>query len=139
MRVRPYIWLGLITIIVFLGILMLKHPRATLSDAVLATTNLPDAASTNSTVANPTPTSVSDTNAPSGATNLTGAYNQGPVGKDEAVRETMVEKNKQVLDLYGQVIDQYGQPVVGADVEGSVLLNVSSVPSGTEIYISRRN
>jgi len=44
------------------------------------------------------------------------AYRQGQIDKGVGMTETMVLKDNQSQDFYGKVIDQYGQPVVGADV-----------------------
>jgi hypothetical protein len=59
-------------------------------------------------------------------------YRQGLINKGEAIQETLMEQNRKSLDMYGKVVDQYGQPVVGAKVEGGILLNVSLVSSGSE-------
>jgi hypothetical protein len=44
------------------------------------------------------------------------AYRQGEIDKGVAMAEMMTLANNQSQDFYGKVIDQYGQPVTGADV-----------------------
>jgi len=43
-------------------------------------------------------------------------------------------QNSQLINVYGKVIDQYGNPVVGAKVDGGVLLNVGIEGSGGKHY-----
>jgi hypothetical protein len=66
------------------------------------------------------------------STDITARYRQGLINKGEAIQETLTEENKKSLDIYGKVVDQYEQPVVGAKIEGGILLNVSLVSSGSE-------
>ncbi len=55
---------------------------------------------------------------------------------EQIVQATLEEQNKRPLDLYGVVVDQEGQPVVRAKVEGSILLNISFVSSGGETHFT---
>jgi hypothetical protein len=48
-------------------------------------------------------------------------YRQGLISKDEAMQEILLAKNKNPQETYGKVIDQYGQPVVGANVTGHLV------------------
>jgi len=50
------------------------------------------------------------------------AYNDGLIGKGEAMMLDSMAKNRQPQNLYGKVIDQNGQPVAGVDVEGDIEL-----------------
>ena len=61
-------------------------------------------------------------------------YRQGLINKAQAVQEVLQQQNAKSLDLYGRVVDQDGQPVVGAKVRGSVLLNASFASSGGETH-----
>lgn len=54
--------------------------------------------------------------------------------KQQLLQSMIQQQNEKPLDVYGQVLDQNGQPVAGARVEGSVLLNVSFVSSGGESH-----
>jgi hypothetical protein len=54
--------------------------------------------------------------------------------KEQLMQEVWNTENRKPLDLYGKVIDQYGQPVMGAEVQGNVLLNVDFTHSRDEIY-----
>jgi len=49
---------------------------------------------------------------------VTRAYRSGLIGKDEAIIAHFEIGNAKSQDFYGKVIDQYGQPVVGANVTG---------------------
>lgn len=65
---------------------------------------------------------------------IAGKYHQGLISKGEAMQDILEEQNKKPLDIYGKVVDQYGQPIVGANVTGGVLLNVDPVHSGGETH-----
>lgn len=43
--------------------------------------------------------------------------------KASIIQEALANENLRSLDMCGKVIDQFGKPVVGAKVEGSILLN----------------
>ena len=70
----------------------------------------------------------------SNAAAISDAYKQGKIDKGEAMQAMFMEENKQPLDFFGKVIDQYGRPVVGAKVQGNVMLNVNFVRSGEEAH-----
>jgi hypothetical protein len=61
-------------------------------------------------------------------------YRQGVINKGQAIQETLINENKKPLDIYGKIVDQYGAPVSGAKVRGSIGLNVSFVKSGGEYH-----
>lgn len=56
-------------------------------------------------------------------------YRQGGVGKGIAMAELMALQDNQSQDFYGKVLDQYGQPVVGADL--TVYINLTMGNGGT--------
>lgn len=69
------------------------------------------------------------------ASNAVGSGNpHSQANKEEAIQQILASENAKLLDAYGKVIDQYGNPVPGAKVQGSVLLNVSMVSSGGTNY-----
>jgi hypothetical protein len=47
-------------------------------------------------------------------------YRQGLISKDEAIIEISKLRFKQPQNFYGKVLDQYGQPIVGVEVTGSI-------------------
>lgn len=49
-------------------------------------------------------------------------YHKGLISKDAAMLEILLAKNKANQEIFAKVIDQYGQPVVGADVTGHLIL-----------------
>lgn len=50
-------------------------------------------------------------------------YLAGKMNKAEVMQAMILERNMQNQDFYGKVIDQYGKPIVDADVEGNILLD----------------
>ena len=52
------------------------------------------------------------------------------------MQAVMLEQNKQPLDLYGKVVDQYGEPVVGAKVQGNVMLNADDDNTKDEVHFT---
>jgi len=58
------------------------------------------------------------------------SYRQGEMDKGAAMEEMMVLQDNQSQDFYGKVIDQYGQPVVGAEV--AVEINLAVGRSSTQ-------
>ena len=84
--------------------------------SLLATTNSPNTPISDSTVA-----SQNHTN------DIESRYRQGLISKGQAIQETIMAENEKPQDFYGKVIDQYGQPIVSANVTGTLILN-------TELY-----
>jgi len=64
------------------------------------------------------------------------AYRQGLMDKGEYIQKILDVENLKSLDFYGKVVDQHGQPVVGAKVSGSVLINVGLAHSGHKDYFT---
>jgi hypothetical protein len=50
-------------------------------------------------------------------------YLAGKINKAEMMEAVILERNMQNQDFYGKVVDQYGNPVVGAIVKGNVMLD----------------
>lgn len=76
----------------------------------------------------------SNSGAATSLASLRDAYDKGSISKGEAIQSSLMEENKKTLDLYGLVVDQNGEPVVGAKVRGSIGLNVNMVQSGGELH-----
>lgn len=57
-----------------------------------------------------------------------------PGDKDARVAAILQAENLTPLSEYGRVVDQYGSPVSGAEVQGNVLRNSSFVTSSTEVH-----
>lgn len=49
-------------------------------------------------------------------------YNDGDIGKGQATLEIYKAQNRQPQDFYGKVIDQFGAPIAGVDVTGSIVV-----------------
>lgn len=142
MKNRKLTWLAFIIIIVFSGAWLGLQPSSLPSrqinsnmvgnitnTIVFVPTNTIDAIATNST-----PSTVVVEAIHSNAAVINDEYKQGKISKGEAIQATLMEENKLPLDFYGRVIDQYGQPVVGAKIQGNVFLNVNFVRSGNEVH-----
>jgi hypothetical protein len=50
-------------------------------------------------------------------------YHQGLISREEAFREAYLEQNKQSQDFYGKVLDQYGEPIMNANVSANLIAN----------------
>ncbi len=102
-----------------------KTPASNLSPAVTSTVNQPPRASLPPPAYGATPAStardpfVNSDPAALAALQTTVANDQS---KDEIMQAAWTVANSQTLDFYGKVIDQSGDPVVGAKVRGNVLL-----------------
>jgi hypothetical protein len=128
-RSRFYILLIVVVAVCALLLFQRRHPATTPTDVFV--TNGPTAGNSA-----PPPPTATTTVIPPGpvATNVVAQRpTQGQPGKDQAVQTAIQEENQKSLDLYGKVVDQYGTPVVGAKVRGSIGINVSMVESGGEV------
>jgi len=56
------------------------------------------------------------------------------VDKSQIIKGIQNAENQNPLEAYGKVIDQFGNPVVGATVDGNVLLNVGADTSRYETH-----
>jgi len=57
------------------------------------------------------------------------AYHAGKISKDEAAQALASFGDKASMDIYGKVVDQDGQPVIGAKVRGDVGQNIADFAS----------
>jgi len=120
MKNRTVILTGLIITTVFLGWWFLNSGRRS------QTYEKADSSTTNSS-------KVGSEKGSTNASSVSGAL-RSLKSKEEQMKELLDTENRKSLNLYGKVIDQYGEPVVGAKVKGSVLLNVNFTHSGGETY-----
>lgn len=121
-------WLLTIVVLAIIAIWLFHKPAFQTHQEQEPTANTPTM--TNPAVQPP----VSATPSNSATEPIVSGYKPSVINKGEAMQAAMLEKNNKSLDIYGRVIDQYGQPVAGAKVEGSILLNVSMVSSGGETH-----
>jgi hypothetical protein len=62
-------------------------------------------------------------------------YKAGKIDKAELAKAMISEGNAKNQDFYGKVIDQYGEPVVGADITGNLEFDYGfSAPPKREVY-----
>src|SRR6266702_403960 len=121
MKNQKYLWIMMILAVGAMWFLFHKSPSPTaqqepVTNAVVAANSI-----ASSPVSNQPPVASIATNSSNDEAAITAKYKQSLIGKDEAVTEIMKLKNKN-LDIYGKVVDQYGQPVVGASVRGDSTL-----------------
>jgi hypothetical protein len=121
MKNQKYLWIMMILAVGAMWFLFHKSPSPTaqqepVTNAVVAVNSIPS-----SPVSNQPPVASVAPNISNEEAAITAKYRQSLIGKDEAVTEIMKLKNKN-LDIYGKVVDQYGQPVVGASVRGDSTL-----------------
>ena len=65
------------------------------------------------------------------------AYKQGLINKGEAMVAMEHVANSQPQEMYGRVIDQYGQPVAGAAVTGTVMFQAGWTASREEPHTTQ--
>jgi hypothetical protein len=85
---------------------------------------------------NASPAAVSNFIATTSMADLHKTYELGLIDKGLVIQAGLMAENKQPLDFYGKVVDQNGNPVTGAKVQGNVGLNVSFVESRDEIHFT---
>jgi hypothetical protein len=102
-----------------------KNPAPNFSPAVTSTVNQPPRASPPPPAYGATPASTARNPFVNGDPAALAALQAAVVNdqsKDEIMQAAWNVANSQTLDFYGKVIDQSGDPVVGAKVRGNVLL-----------------
>lgn len=83
------------------------------------------------------PSSTSSSSALTATSSAPAASGSIPEYAKERWKKTLAvleSENRKSLDMHGKVIDQYGQPVVGAQVRGSILLNKGVTRSKDDIH-----
>lgn len=118
MKTRVFLWVGIALTACFVWFLLFKQKA---ENPLPTSTTVPTNAAAQLVVTNPVP---SPPARPITITNkadeqeILKQYRQGTIGKGQVIIELEEEKNAENQDFYGRVIDQYGQPVVGASVTG---------------------
>src|SRR5882724_498045 len=117
MKYQKYIWLAMILIIGLAVWQFHKPTPASSQPKPPATTSATTGFTNPVSVAVPTANQKTSNASPSIATSaemtdIENRYREGQIDKGQAIQETLMEENKKSLDLYGRVVDQYGQPVV---------------------------
>lgn len=139
MKDYKYIWLIVIIAVLLSAVWLFQQPNKLVSNktSVVSVTNsivsVPSApptnlASTTKITLIPAPTNTSNPGLLVSpglyvSTNLAAeyqAYKQGKISKGALITAALLSQNNKPQDFYGQVIDQYGGPVVGAKVTGWV-------------------
>ncbi len=124
-----------------MGFLIFHFSRKTKTpqgkNIAVSETNSAGGALTNLDETNQFPPSPAMTNTDAIAQDILTRYRQGIISKEQAIQETLLEENQKSLDIYGKVVDQYGQPVSGAKIEGAVELNVSFIKNKVELHVAQ--
>jgi hypothetical protein len=135
MNIRRSI-LFLATIAVLLVVLALWYWERKAPEAPLAASNETNGApAERSEYRPPVAATLVETNAPTGSTGaatvLANAPRPPPESKADRRREVLSTYNDVPIDFYGKLEDQYGNPVGGAEVKGSIRV-ISGVRQGTD-------
>ena len=134
MKIRKYICAGLIVTTLFLGACSRKNSNPptvkqptksnAMSSTVQSLTNPPVVIISNDIPVNSMPAVASNANILA-ATNFDSEYEKNQksqITKGQMMQAMWAADNQTPQSLYGKVVDQYGQPVGGADVTGSIEL-----------------
>jgi hypothetical protein len=134
MKKTSWIFIGLALAAILYIALFAQKPKVVALDQKNAAVTNPviSIAATNASTSQ-IPTS-KQTDSDSKMADIANRYNKGAINKGEAMQEVFMEENKKPLDIYGKVIDQYGQPVFNAKIEGGILLNVNFIKSKGETH-----
>jgi hypothetical protein len=84
---------------------------------------------------NQQPFAVANTNKPD-KEEILKQYHQGMISQAQAMQQLALAQN-QNLDLYGKVIDQYGQPVSGAKIQGDVVISEGFMHQRDEVHLTQ--
>jgi hypothetical protein len=125
MKRHTFLAVAVVMTIAILTILWLRRPyhHEPSESPPLVATNLVAPTPITTTTAAPVLPSAGISTELTNVARIAEAYKQGLADKDQMRRALIAERSKQPLDLYGMVIDQYGQPVVGAKVRGDAQLD----------------
>jgi len=133
MKIRPSILLLCVTIAVLLIALLLWHGKKSPVDKPLATATETNIAPTETSESHPpVPAPVIHTNAPAENT-ATAAPNPPQGNKIERMQGILSTYNDVPIDFYGKLEDQFGNPVVGAEIKGSIRV-INGVRQGTDWF-----
>ena len=143
MRNSKYIWLlAILVIIAFWFLLDRSHLQAPSQPAATNTIRAANSATpiaTNSSVSSQSSVTTVRTNDlsyshdPNTPTDIMNRYQNGLISKGEAMQEASLAKNKS-MDIYGKVVDQYGQPVARAKVQGALTITLGFMSENVEYY-----
>jgi hypothetical protein len=86
-------------------------------------------------VKNQQPPPITNTNKPD-KQEILKQYRQGTISKAQAMQQLALAKNHN-LDLYGKVIDQNGEPVAGARIQGDVVVNMGFMQQSDEVHFAK--
>src|SRR6266568_4684575 len=127
MKNQKFLWIMMILAVVAMWFLFHKSQAPTsqrqepVTNAVVAS-NLTTSNPASNSIPKQPPVATVTTNISNDEAAITAKYRQSLIGKDAAVTEIMMLKNKQSQDFYGKAIDQDGQPIAGVDVTGNLML-----------------
>jgi hypothetical protein len=141
MKKRNILLIIAAVVVVVFAVLVLHKPRTETPlqpkpmASVVQPSNSEVRVASNNSVANQPHAAVASSQNTSIPPDIEARYRQGLISKDEAIAETYNLRFKQPRSFYGKVIDQYGQPVVGVEVTGSIeMLNDSGDGLQTQTF-----
>ncbi len=133
MKIRPSILLLTALVAVLIG-LMFWFGKGKPPETPLAVSTETNAAQPETSASRqPVPASVPHPNAPTAsvAAAPSNATNQLPGGKAQQMQEILSTYNDVPIDFYGKLVDQFENPVAGAEVKGSITV-ISGSRQGTD-------
>jgi len=134
MKKQKNVWVLVILAAIVIGFILYKsevqkQQQAPMANAITATPPTVHAAVSNSLTTPQTSVTAAKTN----EAGIAARYKQGQINKGEAMNEFALAQNRP-MDIYGKVVDQYGQPVIGAEVQGSLSINLGLMSQKVEYY-----
>ena len=133
MKIRPSILLLTVFVAILIGLMFwyteTKPPETPLAGPIETNATPLGTSASHQAV----PASVLRTSAPSAtvAAALSNAVNQLPGGKAQQSQEILSTYNDVPIDFYGKLVDQFGSPVAGAQIKGSIRV-INGVRQGTD-------
>jgi hypothetical protein len=130
---NKYLWiLSILAIIIGWSLFQHAHTQKTesqtIANVMVATTTTNLSVQVLASNAKTSQSSVADTNTNGSSLEnvvkeIDQRYHQGMISKDKAILETINAENLKSQDFYGKAIDQYGEAIVNAAVNGNLILS----------------
>ena len=123
MKNRKFVLAAALTAILLLGIWWLRKPFSeTASQPIAPARTNPIAPVAGNLTATGTHKLIVSNTTSTNLSEMYQAYRSGQIDKGKMMAAIWQAENKKPQDLFGKIIDQYGQPVVGANVTGDLML-----------------
>jgi hypothetical protein len=136
MKKSRFILALLVLAVVFGWLLLFKqNAKKALPTGIPVFTNVAVQLTATNPVTNQQPLRITKTNKPD-TQEILEQYRTGAINKGQALQQLALTKNHN-LDLYGRVIDQYGQPVTGAKIQGDVVVRLGFMQQRDDVHLAQ--